>query len=92
MNFAIMIHESSNLVLFQSRGGSVALAGDARFDSPGFSAKYATYYIQVSTKNRNVEKKKKNFILFKEMESKKIVALEVGMKDQVWSYDFTLYD
>ena len=32
----------------QEKSGGVRLSGDARFDSPGFSAKYCTYYIQAS--------------------------------------------
>jgi len=43
---------------------SAVLCGDARFDSPGFSAKYCTYFIQ-------------------EASTKKIIAMEVGMKGQV---------
>ena len=31
----------------QKRGTEVVLCGDARFDSPGFSAKYCTYLVQV---------------------------------------------
>ena len=33
--------------ILQSKGSSVVLCGDARYDSPGFSAKYATYLVQV---------------------------------------------
>ena len=40
------------------------LCGNGRFDSPGFSAKYMTYFIQDTV-------------------SRKIIALEVGMKSQV---------
>ena len=66
-------------LFIQKRGTSVALTGDARFDSPGFSAKYATYYIQVClsvcTDNDNN--------CLQEVESRKIIGLEVGMKAQV---------
>ena len=31
----------------QKSGVGVVLCGDARFDSPGFSAKFMTYFIQV---------------------------------------------
>ena len=57
-------HKEDNINKIRERNTGVTLAGDARFDSPGFSAKYATYCIQ-------------------EKESKKIIAIEVGMKAQV---------
>jgi len=61
-----LIDQARNLAIIKKRGTSVTLCGDARYDSPGFSAKYATYLVQ-------------------EVESKKIIALEVGMKGQVKS-------
>ena len=57
-------HKCDKIVVLQAKGVGAVLCGDGRFDSPGFSAKYMTYYIQDSI-------------------SKKIIALEVGMKSQV---------
>jgi hypothetical protein len=31
----------------EAGGGGISLAGDARFDSPGFSAKLSSYFMQV---------------------------------------------
>ena len=35
----------------QNSGAGAKLAGDGRFDSPGYSANYCTYYLQVSVLN-----------------------------------------
>ena len=56
------------------------LAGDARFDSPGFSAKYATYLIQVTIHDKYLTL---TVFYLQEMGTKKIIAVEVGMKGQV---------
>ena len=49
------LHYNSSLHIYftnhqatQDQSGGVTMAGDARFDSPGYSAKYCTYYMQVS--------------------------------------------
>ena len=48
----IRIKYLSNIVCFsiqdiQDVSGGVTMAGDARFDSPGYCAKYSTYFMQV---------------------------------------------
>ena len=49
----IMVHTTILLdmitwaIILQKTGAGVVLCGDARFDSPGFSAKFMTYFIQV---------------------------------------------
>ena len=57
------------------------LCGDARYDSPGFSAKYMTYFIQVIFYSisflYNLHENAQ------EVSTKKIIAMEVGMKGQV---------
>ena len=65
---------------------SAVLCGDARYDSPGFSAKYMTYFIQVTYLKLYF-----SLISFcsQEASTKKIIAMEVGMKGQVsYMYEF----
>ena len=45
LNFILFLKEN------QEESGGVTLSGDGRFDSPGFSAKFCTYYLQVGSCN-----------------------------------------
>ena len=43
----------------------ISLGGDARFDSPGFSAKYCTYYMQVGLTTNYVDYLRAMHLLYK---------------------------
>ena len=64
---------------YQKPGNEVTLCGDGRYDSVGHCAKYCTYFVQV-----NASSNERNMIIFvQEVSTKKMVALDVGMKAQV---------
>ena len=63
----------------EDTGQGVRVAGDGRFDSPGWSARYCNYFIQVTFKFVNFY----NINFVKDLASRKVVAFMVACKDQV---------
>ena len=65
----------------QEKSGGVRLSGDARFDSPGFSAKYCTYYMQASL--CKTELQSTCIANLQDLDSRKVLGVYVAMKHQV---------